>query len=186
MTASEDRKKTAGISLPLRKGKHMAFLDKLNAITKNVGDKTNDMIETTKLNAKIAKEKAVIEEKKHQLGRLYWEKYAAGTVLDEDAAAICGEIQSAYDAIAGFEAEIAAIKKEKEGEKKEEPPTAPAAAEITSGGAFCPLCGSANAPGAVSCQSCGASLKPVVRICANCGAELAQGDAFCSECGTKA
>jgi len=83
----------------------MAFFEKLNAITKNVGDKTNDMIETTKLNGKITKEKASIEEKKLRLGGLYWEKFAAGAQLDADAAEICGEIKASFDAIAGFEAE---------------------------------------------------------------------------------
>ena len=38
----------------------MAFFDKLGELTKSVGDKTNDMIETNKLNGKIKAEKAAI------------------------------------------------------------------------------------------------------------------------------
>lgn len=39
----------------------MAFFDKLGEITKNVGDKTNDMIEINKLNSKIKTERTAIE-----------------------------------------------------------------------------------------------------------------------------
>ncbi len=161
----------------------MAFLDKLNAITKNVGDKTNDMIEITKLNGKIAREKAAIEEKKYRLGQLYWEKFAAGTPLEDDGAAICNEISASRDAIAGFEAEIAAIKKENE--KKEELPADSAEAQVPSGGTFCFSCGTAAAPGAAFCKKCGSALKPATRLCPGCGAELREGNAFCGECGTK-
>ncbi|MBE5785500.1 MAG: zinc ribbon domain-containing protein [Clostridiales bacterium] len=162
----------------------MAFFEKLNAITKNVGDKTNDMIETTKLNGKITKEKASIEEKKLRLGGLYWEKFAAGAQLDADAAEICGEIKASFDAIAGFEAEIAAIKKENE--KKQEQPAGPQQAQLPTGSTFCPVCGTVSEPGAAFCMSCGSALKPEIRLCPKCGAELQAGSVFCSECGAKA
>ena len=40
----------------------MAFLDKLGDIARNIGDKTTDAIETTKLNSKINGERAAIAE----------------------------------------------------------------------------------------------------------------------------
>ena len=53
----------------------MAFFDKLGEITKNVGDKTNDMIEINKLNSKIKTERTAIETVKAELGALYWAKF---------------------------------------------------------------------------------------------------------------
>ena len=40
----------------------MAFFDKLNQVAKNIGDKTSDAIETTRLNSKIAAEKLAANE----------------------------------------------------------------------------------------------------------------------------
>ena len=40
----------------------MDFLDKIGNIAKNIGDRTNDAIEITKLNAKIASEKNAVGE----------------------------------------------------------------------------------------------------------------------------
>ena len=92
----------------------MAFFDKLGELTKSVGDKTNDMIETNKLNGKIKAEKAAIEAVKAELGALYWAKFEAGAQLDEDAAALCEKIRASFENIAGFEAEIQRIREESE------------------------------------------------------------------------
>ena len=92
----------------------MAFFDKLGEITKNVGDKTNDMIEINKLNSKIKTERTAIETVKAELGALYWAKFEAGTQLDDDAAELCAKIKGSFEAIAGFEAEIKRIKEENE------------------------------------------------------------------------
>lgn len=162
----------------------MAFLEKLNAITKNVGDMTSDMIETTKLSARIAKEKGVIEEKKQRLGALCWDKFTAGAEFDEDMAAICAEIRSSLDAIAEYEREIAFIRRENE--KKEEKPSAAAPAELPEGGTFCTGCGGAVPPGTDFCPHCEDPLAPVERLCPNCGAELPAGAEECTECGEKA
>lgn len=163
----------------------MAFLEKLNAITKNVGDMTNDMIETTKLSARIAKEKGVIEEKKQRLGALCWDKFAAGTAcFDADMAAVCGEIQASLDAIAAYEREIASIRRENEKKEEKLPDAAPA--ELSAGGTFCTGCGGAVPPGAELCPHCTDPLAPAERLCPNCGAELPADAAFCCECGEKA
>ena len=159
----------------------MAFFDKLGEITKNVGDKTNDMIEINKLNSKIKTERTAIETVKAELGALYWAKFEAGTQLDDDAAELCAKIKGSFEAIAGFEAEIKRIKEENE--KKPEPAPAaavPAASTPVAEGTFCPSCG------AKFCPECGSPAAPVKRICPACGAELAEGAKFCPECGTKA
>ncbi len=160
----------------------MAFFDKLGEITKSVGDKTNDMIETNKLNSKIKAERNAIEGVKAELGALYWAKFEAGVQLDEDGAALCAKIKESLENIAGFEAEIKRIKEENE--KKPEPEPAPAvpAAE----GTFCAGCGAKIATGAKFCPECGSPTVPAKRVCPACGVELSPEAKFCPECGAKA
>ena len=128
----------------------MAFFDKLGEITKNVGDKTNDMIEINKLNSKIKTERTAIETVKAELGALYWAKFEAGTQLDDDAAALCAKMKGSFEAIAGFEAEIKRIKEENE--KKPEPaPEKPKR--------ICPFCKSEIADDATRCPHCTSMLE---------------------------
>ena len=47
----------------------MAFFDKLNSFAKNIGDKTSDAIETTKLNSKITAEKAAADQELIKVGK---------------------------------------------------------------------------------------------------------------------
>ena len=46
----------------------MALFDKLNQVAKNIGDKTSDAIETTKLGNKINAEKAAAAEDLKKIG----------------------------------------------------------------------------------------------------------------------
>lgn len=46
----------------------MDFLDKIGNIAKNIGDRTNDAIEITKLNAKISSEKNAAAEELNKIG----------------------------------------------------------------------------------------------------------------------
>lgn len=165
----------------------MAFFNKLGELTKNVGEKTNDMIETGKLNAKIKTEKAAIEAAKAELGELYWAKIEGGLQPEDDANEICAKIREALANIAGFEAEIVRIKEESE--KKAEPeaaaPVVPGAPPVVEG-TFCVNCGAKIASGAKFCPDCGTPAIPVKRICTACGAELPADTKFCPDCGTKA
>ena len=56
----------------------MAFFDKLNQVAKNIGDKTSDAIETTRLNSKIAAEKLAANEELLKIGQHYYDLYLAG------------------------------------------------------------------------------------------------------------
>lgn len=55
----------------------MAFFDKLNDLAKNIGDKTNDAIETGKLNSKINSENAAAMEEIKKIGTYYYNLFAA-------------------------------------------------------------------------------------------------------------
>ena len=52
----------------------MDFLDKIGNIAKNIGDRTNDAIEITKLNAKISSEKNAAAEELNKIGDFYYKK----------------------------------------------------------------------------------------------------------------
>lgn len=173
----------------------MAFFDKLK-------DKTNDLLEISKLNGKINDEKSKIEANKSKLAEYYWAKFESGEMLDSEAMEYCAAIQECNAAIANFSLEIVKI--------KEEPPVVtPVEAQPSSpvveaeGGATerlanCPACGTEIKLSKKFCPDCGTPIPPPAPIvevpkvevelkpsyCTSCGNLMAVGRKFCSECGT--
>lgn len=168
----------------------MAFLDKLNTIAKNVGEKTGDAIEITKLNAKISSEKSAMGELYKQLGEKIYEKYAAGAYQDADMAELFAAVDAHRASIAEAEGKIDSIKAENEA-KAQAAAEAQAAEKAAPAGAVCPGCGTPAAEGVKFCNQCGTKLEapaPVAeakKFCTNCGAEAVAGVKFCSQCGSK-
>lgn len=167
----------------------MALFDKINTIAKNVGEKTGDAIEITKLNAKISGEKSAISELYKQLGEKIYEKYTAGAYQDADLAELFTSVDGRMANIAEAESKISAIRAENEA--KAQAAEDQAAKKAAPAGAVCPNCGAPAADGVKFCNQCGAKLEvpaPVVeakKFCTNCGAEAVPGVKFCSQCGTK-
>ena len=120
----------------------MAFLDKLNDIAKNIGDKTSDVIETTKLSAKIMAEKKEARDELEKIGTYYYEFYAKGGQVAPEVVELCKTVKTHYDAAERFQAEIDRIKAEEESTKKK----------------FCPVCGIEVAVDAKFCPACGEML----------------------------
>lgn len=165
----------------------MAFIDKLNAIAKNVGEKTGDAIEITKLNAKISGEKSALNELYKQLGENIYAKYRAGVFQNEDLAGFFASADTCMANIAEAESKIAAIKAANEAKGQEMPDEQEAApVEVT-----CPSCGAVSAGGVKFCTKCGTRLEaPAIeaetkKVCAACGTEAAPGACFCCNCGAK-
>jgi len=160
----------------------MAFLDKLNQVAKNIGDKTNDAIETTKLNSKIGAERSAATEDLKKIGEYYYSLFAASGEAIPEVLEFCQSAKAHYDAAAVAQAEIERIKAENEAEKA-------APASVVPAGAVCPSCGTANGAGTKFCQNCGMKLEapaePQERKCPGCGAAVAPGVKFCSECGQR-
>lgn len=162
----------------------MAFLDKLNDIAKNIGDKTNDAIETTRLNSKIRAEQEAAAGDLQKIGEHYYNLFAVGGEAAPEVLEFCQSAKAHYDAAAEGQAEIERIRTETEAPAA---PTAPAAAWMA-----CPSCGAGNAPGTKFCQSCGAKLEtpppaePEQKTCPNCGSAMEPGVKFCPQCGAKA
>ena len=103
----------------------MDLFDKIGNIAKNIGDRTNDAIEITKLNAKIATEKSAVAEDLKKIGEFYYKKFADEEPIDTEIQEFCDNAASHYEAIEQAQAEIERIKKEngvnKESSGQEEP-----------------------------------------------------------------
>ncbi len=160
----------------------MAFFEKLNQVAKNLGDKTTDAIEITKLNTKIASENLAAAEQLKKIGEFYYQQFASGNEVAAEVMEFCIAVKAHYDAKEAAQTEIEKIKAENEAEKPAEEKTA----EVNK----CPSCQQENAPGTKFCQNCGmklevAEIKPQSLLCPNCGVQVAQGTRFCPECGMK-
>ena len=82
----------------------MALFDKLNQVAKNLGDKTSDVIETTRLNGKLASEKLAANEELLKIGQFYYDRYLMGQaeadIIGYCEAAKAQRIENLYDNIA--------------------------------------------------------------------------------------
>ena len=149
----------------------MAFLDKLGELARNVGDKTNEMLEVSRLSSKARSEENAVSERKRELGQYIFEKYLSGEQLDEGAMEYCRTIQAGEEAVEALNAEIQRLK----------------AAPVKEDATVCKNCGEALQGDAKFCPTCGAKVdgQPVKSFCPACGREVTEGTRFCSACGTK-
>lgn len=167
----------------------MAFIDKINTLAKNVGEKTGDAIEITKLNAKISSEKSAINELYRQIGERAYKKYQACAYQDDELGGLFSSVDACVSNIAEAEGKINAIKAANEARTQASQNDPVVQAEPVR--AVCPGCGMPVAEGAKFCNQCGARLEvPAIEaekknICSNCGAETESGARFCCCCGAK-
>lgn len=92
----------------------MAFLDKLNQVAKQVGDKASDALETGKLSAKISAEKFAVADDLKKIGEYYYSQFAAGETVAPEVLGYCNSAKSHYDTIEAAQAEMRAMKEEGE------------------------------------------------------------------------
>jgi len=121
----------------------MAFWDKVTEVTKNVTDKTNDMLEVGRLNAKISATQKKIDEKVLIIGDYYLNLFDQGNMPVD-------ELQEAYFDINQLREEIAALQAQIN-ELKGVP---------------------ADAAGKTVCADCGAVLQSNAKFCASCGKRI--------------
>lgn len=122
----------------------MAFLDKINDFAKVATEKTNNVIETTKLSAKIETEQRNLNAIIQKIGEYYVAKIDSGEVLDDEVMAIYEGVAASRKAIAEMREEIETLKSAKN-TADENPGTAK----------FCPYCGKQLDVSAKFCLNCG-------------------------------
>ena len=166
----------------------MAIFDKLGDIARNIGDKTTDAIETTKLNSKINSEKAAIVDCMRKIGEIYYQNYSTGAPVDSAASELFKTIDEHNKAIVDMQAEIDRIKAaDNAGQEQATATTVPASGEIT-----CVNCGNTNPSGTNFCSGCGSKLETPAPapetenlICPECGGPVPNASNFCGGCGYK-
>ncbi len=98
----------------------MELFEKLNDIAKTAVDKTNELVEDTRLKTQILHDEKSIRELETKIGAYYYEKFAAGEAVDEAVSEYCTAI-SVHKA--NIEEKKAALAKEaKEETASEEAP----------------------------------------------------------------
>lgn len=70
----------------------MDFLNKVNAFAKAAADKTNEVVEDTRLKTQIMNDEKSIKELETKIGAYYYKKFAAGEAVDEDVTKYCTAI----------------------------------------------------------------------------------------------
>ncbi len=169
----------------------MAFFDKLNQFTKNLGDMANDTFETGKLNNTIKAENQAAGEELKKIGKFYYDQFVVTGEAAPEILEFCQSAKSHYDAAAGAQAEIDKMKAENEAAARAANQTAAVPLQALPGGITCQECGTANAEGTKFCCNCGTKLEipvpkePESLVCSSCGAANNPGTKFCCECGTK-
>ena len=153
----------------------MAFFNKLGELAKNVSDKTDNMLEISKLNSEIRNSQDDIEELKLKLGNYMWLKFKSGVIMDDQATSICRSIQSAQDNINAKQAAINSLKQAKPAPKEHSLNVSEVKAQMRAHSKeilneFAVAAETASTP---------------VSICPLCGAEAHNGSRFCGSCGTK-
>lgn len=127
----------------------MAFFDKLNELTNTVKDKTSDVIETGKLNAKINSEKSAVGDLLKRIGEVYYKKHAAGEPTDAEIADLLANIDTHNAVIKEVEEQIKALKDKPEAME----PSAMAQQKV------CPSCGANVGAGIKFCNECGTKME---------------------------
>lgn len=70
----------------------MELFEKLNAFAKTAADKTNELIEDTRLKTQILNDEKSIRELERKIGAYYYKKFAAGESVDEAVSEYCTAI----------------------------------------------------------------------------------------------
>lgn len=85
----------------------MELLEKLNAFAKTAADKTNELVEDTRLKTQILNDEKSIRELERKIGAYYYKKFAAGESVDEAVSEYCTAISVHNANIEGKKAALA-------------------------------------------------------------------------------
>lgn len=158
----------------------MTIFDKIGEGVKNFTEKASDVVEASKISAKINAEKNVITALKTQMGELLMSQYLEDKITDQDLLELCQKVTESQEIINKYEEDIVKIKKESPKEAKKHV-CKYCGAEIKENAKFCLGCGSkldecdeepceeVNAREYKQCPSCNEKLDKESKFCPNCG-----------------
>lgn len=86
------------------------FMDKVGSMAKKAADKTGDVVEIGKLNAKILSQQQSISSIKEKIGDKLFESYQQGEVVPEELGELCRQIGEIQLNIKSMQEEIKEIK----------------------------------------------------------------------------
>lgn len=191
----------------------MAFFDEIGKRVSEAGQKTmrktNDMMDTARINSQITDEEKKLNTFYNQLGKLFYLKHKDERDLELSYAELVNFITESENKISTYKKQIQTIK----GMQK----CSSCGAEVPKDAAFCIACGAAivkeqeiNMTDYVRCRNCNKLVKRTTRfcttcgtpviledisatnedinentiICSRCGEQLKEGMKFCTVCGT--
>ncbi len=151
----------------------MAFYDGLGKRIQQSGqgaiDRTKKNAEVARLNSSISALEKEMSSDYEELGRIFYQKYAASGSPDPDMAPNFQELDGKMAQLEVYKEQI----RSRKGIRK------------------CPVCGQDISADAMFCSYCGTRQEPVIaetvqpteKICANCGTVLEEDAVFCPRCG---
>lgn len=142
---------------------------------KSVARKSEDMLETTKLNREISSEGNRIEKIYLELGKIAYNKFKNTGVIDEELLDGCKQIVDIENNIASIKEKIEEIKRksEEEAHSRQDASEQPQGQEPD------------NAQGETAENEVKAEEQPAKKFCPDCGAKLVEITKFCPSCGAK-
>lgn len=88
------------------------IMEKISDAAEQVGKKTDEMIETQKIKNKIRGLEKYNRRDFRDLGRMVYEKYRAGEVLDEEYLELCKAVEEREEEIQKYETELVRVKED--------------------------------------------------------------------------
>lgn len=154
----------------------MAFFrelgEKVGKAAQTAAKKSNELVETTKVNMSINSEEEKIQKLFKQIGELIFEDFKNNTDTGENVVDLCKQIVTHEQAIKELKEKLMVIKNIK--------PCPNCGAEVEAAAPFCPKCGAKQEEPEVTVAE-----EDDRQKCPSCNAEYDEGTVFCSNCGNK-
>lgn len=150
----------------MEREREMGVFDQIRKGVQVVSDKSDELVESTKIKMTISKIESQVNQKKVELGALTYRLYTEGRIDVPEIVTLCTGIDNCHREIMDLQKQIALLQPSP---------------------VVCPACSTRNAPGAMFCTGCGASLQAAQAqgaICPSCTASNRLGAKFCVKCGT--
>lgn len=143
----------------------MSVFNQIKKGVQAVTDKSDELMESTKIKMAISKIESQISQKKMELGALTYRLHTEARVDIPEITSVCTGIDNCYKEIENMQNQLLSLQPN---------PIA------------CPSCSNKNSANAMFCSSCGASLQTSTQagsICPNCATPNRLEAKFCVKCG---